>query len=72
MTTKNEAAAKFPPYEFERESLKLVDGRRIYRMVHIPTGLFVETFTSDSEPNWVLCDRLRKKLIQKLSNENRR
>jgi hypothetical protein len=71
MTAKNETAAKFPPHEFERVSLKLVDGRRKYRMVHMPTGLFAEAFTSDNEPNWMLCDRLMKELVQKLSNEDR-
>ena len=67
MTVRDETTPAFPPHEFERVSFKLVDGRRSYRIVHIPTKLFVEAFTSDAEPNWMLCDRLMKELIQKLT-----
>jgi hypothetical protein len=71
MTAKDKTMPAFPPHEFETVSFTPVHGgRRVYRIVHIPTKLFVEAFTSDTEPNWILCDRLKAELIQKLSNEN--
>ena len=72
MNARDETTPAFLPHVFERVSFKLVDGRRSYRIVHIPTKLFVEAFTSDDETNWMLCDRLMKELIQNLSNENAR
>lgn len=37
---------KVDPTEIKQESYQLADGRRLYRMTHIPTGMSVEEFDS--------------------------